>query len=81
MQDGTVYKMTICKMIQFARVEAINENTRNGKRNDLKELLRPYKLSQGVPTKGVKGGENIGETCLPTVGPPCNSKVLKKEPP
>ena len=57
--------MIVCKMIQFARLKAINEITRYGKRTNFKELPRPYKLLQGAPTKSVKGREKIDKTCLP----------------
>ena len=66
-----------CKTIQFTRLQATKENVRNGKRTNLKELPRPHKLPQGAMAKSVKGGVKIGKTCLPPVGPPCLSKVLK----
>ena len=70
--------MTVCKMIQFARLQAINEITRDEKRTNLKELPRPHKLPQGAPAKSVKGRVKIGKTCLPPVGPLCLYKVLKE---
>jgi len=69
--------MTVCKIIQFARLQATNENARNGKRTNLKKLPRPYKLPQDTPAESVEGGVKIGQTCLPPVGPLCLSKVLK----
>lgn len=73
-----VCKVTICKIIQFSRLQATNENARNGKRTNLKELLRPYTLSQSTLAKSVKGGVKISKTCLPPVGLLCLSKVLKE---
>ena len=40
----TVCKMTNCKITQFAKLQATSENARNGKKANLKELPRPYKL-------------------------------------
>ena len=74
----TICKVTVCKIIQFARLQATSENARNGKRTNLKELPRLHKLLQGEPVESVDGGEKIGKICLPLVGPPCLSKVLKK---
>lgn len=73
----TIYKMIVSKMIQFARLQATNENAKNGKTSDLKELSRPHKLLQGALAKSVKGGVKVNETCLPSIGPLCLSKVLK----
>jgi len=70
--------MTICKIIQFARLQATNENTRDGKRTNFKELPRHYKLPQGAPTKSIKGRVKIGKTCLALVGPLCIWKVVKE---
>ena len=70
--------MTVCKMIQFTRLQATNENTRDGKRTNLKKLPRPHKMPQGAPTKSVEDRVKIGKTCLPPVGPLCICKVLKK---
>ena len=69
----TVCKVTVCKIIQFARLQAISEKAKNGKRTNLKELLRLHKLLQGAPAESVDGGEKIGKTCLPPVGSPCLS--------
>ena len=48
MQDDSLQddrcKMVIFKTIQFARLQAISENAKKGKRTNLKELPRPYKL-------------------------------------
>ena len=60
-------KMAICKVkfykiIQFARLQATNGNTRNGKRTNIKELSRPHKPSQGAPAKSVENGVKIGKT-------------------
>ena len=73
-----VCKVRICKIIQFARLQAIDENARNGKRTNLKELPRPHKLPQSALTESVEGGVKINKTYLPSVGPPCLSKVLKE---
>ena len=70
-----------CKMIQFARLQATNGNTRNGKRTNLEELPRPHKLPQSAPVKSVEGGVKINKTCLPPIGLPCLSKVLKEDQP
>ena len=78
LQNGIVCKMTICKMIQFARLQATNENTRDGKRANLKDLLRPHKLPQGAPAKSVKARVKIGKKCPPLVGPSCIRKVFKE---
>ena len=48
------------------------------RKTDLKELPRPHKLSQGAPVESVKSRVKIGKTCLPLVGFPCLSKVLKE---
>ena len=69
--------MTIYKTIQFARLQATNEDARNGKRTNLKKLPRSHKLPQGASTENVKGGVKIGEACLPLIGPQCISKVLE----
>jgi len=74
-----VYKMTVFKMIQFARLQTTIENSRNGKRTNFKELPRPHKLLQGAPAKSVKDRVKIGKTCLPLVSPPCLYKVLKED--
>ena len=70
--------MTACKMIQFTRLQVTNENIRNGKKTNLKELPKPYKLSQGALTKSVKVTVKIGKTFLPPVSSPCIHKVLKE---
>ena len=70
--------MTVCKIIQFVRLQATNENARNGKKTNLKELPRPHKLPQGALTKSVEGRVKIDKTCLPPVGPPCICKVSKE---
>ena len=38
----------------------------------------PYKLPQDALAMSVEGKVKIGKTCLPPVGPPCLSKVLKE---
>ena len=71
--------MTVCKMIQFSKLQATNENTRDGKRtNFFKELPRPRKLLQGAPAKSVEDRVKIGKTCLPPICPPCIYKILKE---
>ena len=69
--------MTVCKIIQFARLQATNENARNGKRTNLKEIPRPHKLSQNALDESVESGVKIGKTGLPPISPLCLSKVLK----
>ena len=49
-------KMIIFKIVQFARLQATNENVKNEKRTNLKELPRPYKLLQSSPAENVEGG-------------------------
>ena len=72
------YKMVQFVRWQFARLQATNENTRDGKRTNFKELPRSHKLPQGAPTKSIKGKVKIGKTCLPLVGPPYIYKVVKE---
>ena len=74
----TVCKVTVCKTIQFAKLQATSENAKNEKITNLKELPRPYKLSQGASAERIKSGVEIGKTYLPPVGPLCLSKVLKE---
>ena len=77
-----ICKMTVRKIIQFARLQATNENARNGKRTNLKKLPRPYKLPQDTLAESAKVGVKIGQTCLPPICPLCLPKVLKDgEPP
>jgi len=70
--------MIVCKMIRFARLQATNENTRDEKRTNLKELPRPHKVPQGALAKSVKVRVKIGKTCLSLVGLLCICKVLKE---
>ena len=76
-----VCTVTVCKIIQFVRLQATNENARNEKRTNLEELPRPHKLPQSAPVKSVEGGVKINKTCLPPIGLPCLSKVLKEDQP
>ena len=69
--------MTVCKMIQFSRLQATNEITRDGKRTNL-DVPRPHKLPQGALAKSDEASVKIGKTCLPLVGLPCICKVFKK---
>ena len=59
------------------RITSYKRKCNEWEENNLKELLMPHKLPQGAPTESVEGGVKIGKTCLPLVGPPCLSKVLK----
>jgi len=70
--------MTVCKIIQFARLQATNDNTRDGTRTNLKEFPRPHKLPQGAQAKSVEERVKIGKTCLPPIGPSCICKVFKE---
>ena len=70
--------MIVFKIVQFARLQATNGNTRIEEKTNLKELPRPHKLPQGAPAKNVEGRVKIGKTCLPPVGPLCLYKVLKE---
>ena len=67
--------MTVCKMIQFAKLQATSESVKSEKRTKLKELPRPHKLPQSVPTESVEGGVEISKTYLPSVSPPCLPKI------
>ena len=78
LQDYNLQDNTVCMIIHFVRLQATNENVRNGERTNLKVLRRPYKLLQGTPVESVEGGVKIGGTCLLPVGFPCLSKVLKE---
>ena len=71
-------KMTVFKLTQFARLQATSESANDEKITNLKELPRPHKRSQGALAKSIKSGVEIGKTCLPTIGPPCLSKVLRE---
>ena len=66
------------KIVQFARLQATNENTRDGKRTNIKELPRPHKLLQGALATTIKDRVEIGKICLPLVGPPCIYKIFKE---
>ena len=83
MQDNSfqddIYKMTVFKTVQFVKLQATNENTRDGKRtNFFKELPRPHKLPQSAPAESVEGEVKISKTCLPLVGSPCLPKILEE---
>ena len=71
----------LIKFNLMARLQATNENKRDGNRTNLKELPRPHKLLQGAPAKSVVARVKIGKTCLPPIGPPCIYKVFKKSQP
>ena len=71
-------KITVFKITQLARLQATSESAKNEKITNLKELPRPYKLSQGASAERIKSGVEIGKTYLPPVGPLCLSKVLKE---
>ena len=66
-----VYKITVFKTTQFARLKATSEKVKSGKRIDLKDLPMPHKLLQSAPVESVEGGVKISKTCLPLVGPSC----------
>ena len=78
LQDD-IYKMIVFKTVQFARLQTTSGSVKSKKRNDLKELPRPYKLPQSALAESVKGGVKISKTCLPPVGPPCLPKILEDD--
>ena len=59
-------------------LQATSESAKNGKKTNLKEFPRPYKLPQSALSENVEGGVKIGKTCLPLVSPLCLSKVLER---
>ena len=67
--------MAVFKTVQFARLQVTSENVNSEKRTNLKELPRPHKLPQSVPTESVEGGVEISKTYLPSVSPPCLPKI------
>ena len=71
-------KITVFKITQLARLQATSESAKNEKITNLKELPRSHKLLQGDLAESIKSGVEIGKTCLPSVGPPYLSKVLKE---